>query len=291
MPLRPPSAKAGRKTLETLTVEAVYVPTSADTAAGAQCQFWGRLHSNLSLSILLPDLATLIAASHFNDVERHSKRKRTHHAKRSTVPAQQPIDPDDYCYQNTAFMQSLDTLDSILPPDSPSFYKNGFQISRSKVPRPALYAYRKGLDTIARAIIADSLNPKHWKLLLLYDALVLAPPTEPITFADSIRQRVARFLAGDWAPLIRDLQTVSSNYRPPWPYDRRSGGCPSTPSRPPRHTQPRYWCSCCCPKSTMLCASGGTRPNHSNLPRTQPASWRRRPDCPPQPVYFCARRW
>ena len=67
-------AKKLPKVLENVTIEAAYVPLSHQGASDSNCQFWGRLHSDLSLSVIFPDLGTVVAASHYNDVERYSKR-------------------------------------------------------------------------------------------------------------------------------------------------------------------------------------------------------------------------
>ena len=114
-------------------------------------------------------------------------------------------------------MKSIDELDAALPLDAPSFFKNGFHISHSKVPRPALNAYRRSLDTVNKLIIEDPTNAKFWKLYQLHDPFILAPPTDTSTWATTIKRRVASFLSGDWAPLLRDLACRNPGFRPPHP--------------------------------------------------------------------------
>ena len=58
------------KVLVSATIEAAYISGPGQDVLGKNCQFWGRLHHDLSLSVIFPDLDTVIAASHYNDVER-----------------------------------------------------------------------------------------------------------------------------------------------------------------------------------------------------------------------------
>ena len=214
-------SKKQSKVLQNVTIEAAYAPSLEDQAAGAECQFWGRLHCDQSLSVIFPDLASVVAASHYNDVERHNKRKwkrkRVGFADGDAARPRDPDGPADCSFQNAAFMKSLDDLDASLPTDAPSFFKLGFHISNSKVPRPALNAYRKSLDTMNRLILGDPSNAKYWKLFQLHDPLILAPPTDSSTWTATICRRVALFLSGDWAPLLRDLACRNPGFRPPQP--------------------------------------------------------------------------
>ena len=61
------------------------------------------------------------------------------------------------------------------------------------------------------------MNAKFWKLYQLHDPFILAPPTDTSTWATTIKRRVASFLSGDWAPLLRDLACRNPGFRPPQP--------------------------------------------------------------------------
>jgi hypothetical protein len=127
-----------------------------------------------------------------------------------TPTAQPPI--IDATFNNERFKASLADLDEYLPTAPHLFYNGGVRLSPFKCPRQASTNYRRGLSYIARALLnrgddsstklSDPETEKYWKLLLLYDGLVLGPTTTKGDFADLVLKRCA--LAGDLEPLFRE---------------------------------------------------------------------------------------
>ena len=109
----------------------------------------------------------------------------------------------DVTFNNDRFKASLADLDTYLPTAPHLFYNGGVRLSPFKCPRQAFSNYRRGLSYIARALLnreddptaklSDAEIEKYWKLLLLYDGLVLGPSTTKGDFADLVHKRCALF--------------------------------------------------------------------------------------------------
>jgi hypothetical protein len=54
-----PKPKKSPKPSQNVTIEAAYIPSAQDKTAGAEDQFLGRLHSDLSLSVIFPNLSAV----------------------------------------------------------------------------------------------------------------------------------------------------------------------------------------------------------------------------------------
>ncbi len=225
----PPNSPKKRRPKEThcLTVEAVYQPTSAETRAGAKPQFWARVHSNQRLSALFLDPASLAEASHASDVDRLSTRNRRrrpfrHHISPANGGATPVADAPcpDVSPGNTNFAASLASLEARIGNDAKSFFGAGFRIAAQAIPRSVVPLYRRGLSLLAREIAAQPDSAPLWHLLLhLYDGLILGPFPKSQTFGETIRMRMALFLAGEWDELFEEhLQRRDpGNTAPPTP--------------------------------------------------------------------------
>ena len=93
---------------------------------------------------------------------------------------------------NDSFIKSLNTLKSLLPSDPIEFYQNGLHLTSKTVPRTAIPLYRRGLGIIARGIIRSTPeDDTYYLLLLLYDAMILAPfDHQKRSYTDTIRERL-----------------------------------------------------------------------------------------------------
>jgi hypothetical protein len=57
---------------------------------------------------------------------------------------------------------------------------------------------------------------QYWKLLLIYDGLVLGPLISPGNIADVVKYRCSQFLAGDWDSLLKEhFSFRDPSYSPP----------------------------------------------------------------------------
>ena len=193
---RPPKRPA-----HTVTIEAVYCPNPD----GLAVQFWGRTHDNLAQSVFINDAALLADASYAHDAQRLGTAPRLP-LPSPTIGAPTTAPPRlDVTFMNAKFKSSLATLDQRLPTNTTQFFQTGLLLCPQKVPKRALPLYRQGLETVSRLLLAETPPASHWKLLLLYDALILAPYQSSKSFADVIRSRCALFLSGDWDPLFAGL--------------------------------------------------------------------------------------
>ena len=167
-----------------------------------------------------------MAASYACDAQTLGTAKRY---KRPTLIVGAPMAPApivDVTFNNDRFKASLAELDTYLPADPQLFYGAGVRLSPLRCPRRAFSAYRRGLGYIARTILncnadgfdarlPDADGEKYWKLLLLYDGLVLGPAVAPGDFAELARERCGLFLAGDWGPLFREhISYRDASFRP-----------------------------------------------------------------------------
>ena len=211
--------RAGRPA-HTVTIEAVLCDSD-----GRGKQFWGRLHDDLTQSVYFTDPSTLAAASYACDAQDLGTARRYKRPSQTIgVPAAQPPIADA-TFNNDRFKASLADLDAYLPTAPHLFYNGGVRLSPVKCPRQAFTNYRRGLSYIARALLNRGDDPtaklseveieKYWKLLLLYDGLVLGPTTTKGDFADLVHKRCALFLAGDWEPLFREhLSFREATFKP-----------------------------------------------------------------------------
>ena len=150
--------------------------------------------------------ASLVEASYSNEVERRlSKnfRRNRYNVKESAADQNKDVSPNT-SFAKAKFLTSLEQLDNLLPSDAMDFFKTGFRVASPKIPKAAKLIYRRGLWMVARTIKQDPSNSAAWKLLLLYDGLVLAPYEKPETFTSSIIRRATDFMAGDWTSLLSD---------------------------------------------------------------------------------------
>lgn len=199
--------KSRTKPMHTVTIEAVHIASQP----GSKEQYWGRIHDDLNQSVIFLDAESLACASHSNDVERFSKRHRSRNQIRGGGPTDALGDAaTGGSFGDAGFTASLQRLADLIPTEAHAFFGMGFRIASTKVPRAALSAYRRGLGYIARALCTNPDDEVHWKLLLLYDGLILAPYSKGESFKSAIQKRVKQFAVGDWQALMEGLKCRNS---------------------------------------------------------------------------------
>ena len=219
--LEHPSGKRSKesKVLHLVTIEAAF---SSHHSGFGKTHFWGRTQDDLAISVLFPDERSLAEALHANDIERfgvlfrRSRRPGKHHVKPVIIATEPGDELPNVAPGNESFAQSLNVLKSLLPSDPIAFYQNGFHLTSKIIPRTVIHLYRRGLGIIARGIIRSTPeDDTYYLLLLLYDAMILAPfDHQKQSFAETIRERVASFLSGDWAPLLAEMQFRDPSHTP-----------------------------------------------------------------------------
>ena len=168
-------------------------------ANGAPEQYWGRIHGDLTLSLIFPDPQTLAEAAHVVDTDRLHQRNNRFRKKSAWLPSlqQQPTVAGGPSQRDA--IHNLDAFFQTFPRDAAELLGPGLRISARPVPKDALRDYRRGLGAVARLIMANPDLPEPWVLLSLFDALTLAPSRD---FGRAIRS-VSLIFQGNWDELSK----------------------------------------------------------------------------------------
>jgi hypothetical protein len=192
-PLLEPNQKRQPKHIATVTIEAVLPGTSLSPE-----QYWGRIHGDLTYSIIFPNPQSLAEAAHVLNIERLHQRHNRFKKRTSWLSGPQaPSSPSEHHTQRNT-IQKLSAFFQTFPANPIDLFDTGFRISSRSVPKEALFDYRRGLNAVARLITDNPDNCEAWALFFLYDALTLSPAR---SFARAIRRRVSLIFLGDWPEL------------------------------------------------------------------------------------------
>ena len=193
--LKPLKGKREKKPIATATVEAVL-----PGADGAPEQYWGRIHGDLTLSLIFPDPQTLAEAAHVVDTDRLHQRNNRFRKKVTWLPNAQPSSVAADAPGQRDTIHNLGAFFQVFPRDAAELFGPGVRISARSVPKEALRDYRRGLGAVARLVAANPDTPEPWVLLSLFDALTLAPSRD---FGRAIRRRVSLIFQGAWDELSK----------------------------------------------------------------------------------------
>ena len=221
-------APKSKKHIYSVTIEAAFVPDPGTGTLIAPTQFWGRLHDDLTTSVIFSSENQVIEGMFSHDSEIHNsnsyrKRRPNRFRFQANSGQQGNIDdaPVDVSFDNAKFISAVTTLKSFLPKNPSDFFGGGFSLVSTKMPNSIIPTYRRCLGVIARGMKANPLDENYFFLFLLFDAFILAPFGSG-SFRDVVRQRCAFFLAGDWEPLFKGLKmrnTSSKSEAAPWSGD------------------------------------------------------------------------
>ena len=115
-------------------------------------------------------------------------------------------------------MRGLESFRAKAPDDPILFYGNGFHLSRRKVPRRVLPIYMEALLFVVSLLERDPNDEGLWKLILMFDALILAPEGPSESFRDAIKRRIGLLRSGSWDPLLdEELMRRPAQGRPSGP--------------------------------------------------------------------------
>jgi hypothetical protein len=112
----------------------------------------------------------------------------------------------DASFTSEHFINSLGIFAAAVPTDPASFYQTGVRIIKQRVPTSCLPLYREALHFVARLLLSSRDSEALWKLLLLFDGLILAPVEAPDTIPAAIKRRIRWLRSGDWTPLLKELK-------------------------------------------------------------------------------------
>jgi len=183
-----PSRKSNqKKRLSLVTIEAAYIPNPGEISCGAAVQFWGRVHDDLSTSVVFLSEALVVEAMYSRDSITFSPNKlrpRRPFRHTATSITERPSDSlPDVSPCNETFLRSVASLKSRLPLDPITFYENGFLLTSRSVPRSSIPLYRRCLGQVAKGFAANPDDENFGLLFLIFDALILAPFDVVSTFA------------------------------------------------------------------------------------------------------------
>ena len=208
--------RAGKPRVHAATIEAVAV------AEGSPFLCWGRLNDDNGLLVYFTCMQTLSEAAYAYDYPEASGRRRRILDGATRPPAQPPALGEghfpDTSFGNALFMRGLESFRAKAPDDPILFYGNGFHLSRRKVPRRVLPIYREALLFVVSLLERDPNDEGLWKLILMFDALILAPEGPSESFRDAIKRRIGLLRSGSWDPLLdEELMRRPAQGRPSGP--------------------------------------------------------------------------
>ena len=107
---------------------------------------------------------------------------------------------------NPNFLAALSLFSDSVASAPADLFQSGVLLMRSKVPKNCRAIYRESLLGVTGLLEANIANVVAWKLLILFDGLVLAPVDPGETTVSAIKRRLLLLRSGDWAKLLPELK-------------------------------------------------------------------------------------
>ena len=210
----PKKSKGGKPPLFAVTIEAVFLGLH-----GAPVQCIGRCHHDSTQLVFFTDIRDVSEGS-FTYVlpkagwGRSGKTFNPNHS----LGASGTTDYTDCSLNNPNFLATLNLFSGSMPSSPVEFYQTGLRLMKSKVPKNCRAIYREALLGVVGLLDAKPDSLAAWKLLLIFDGLILAPVDATDTTSSAIKRRVRWLRAGDWSNLLPELkfrtQRSSTNTSP-----------------------------------------------------------------------------
>jgi hypothetical protein len=205
----PKRSKGGKPPLYAVTIEAVFIG-----APGAPVQCIGRCHHDSTQLVFFTDIRD-VAEGSFTYVLPKAGWGRTGRTFSPTHPTGSigAAEYTDCSLNNANFLATLNLFAESMPSTPVDFYQTGVRLMKTKVPKNCRVIYREALLGVTGLLDAKPDSIAAWKLLLVFDGLILAPVDPSETTASAIKRRVRWLRAGDWANLLPELKFRTQ--RPP----------------------------------------------------------------------------
>jgi len=194
--------KGGKPPLYAVTIVAVSV-----APPGEPVQFLGQCDFDNMQHVLFTDIRDVAEGSFTQILPKpgwgHTPRSISLSHPMGSVGA---VDYSDCSLNNAHFLASLGVFSDAMPDLPVEFFQTGVRLMRKEVPKVSRLIYREALLGVAELVEAQPDNVAVWKLLLIFDGLILAPTDPSEAAAAAIKRRIRFLRAGDWAQLLPELQ-------------------------------------------------------------------------------------
>ena len=199
----PKKSKGGKPPIYAVTIEAVFIGS-----LGSPVQCIGRCHHDSTRLVFFPDLRDVSEGSFAHALPKAGwgRTGRSFISPLSSGPEAMTAMLADCSLNNPNFLAALSLFSESMPSAPADLFQSGVLLMRAKIPKSCRAIFRESLLGVTRLLEANLANVAVWKLLLLFDGLILAPVDSSETTVSAIKRRLLLLRSGDWAKLLPELK-------------------------------------------------------------------------------------